>query len=244
METLECLAGSGGLTLTELATRLDQSPATIYRVLSTLEARSFVEIEGSTQAWHIGPTAFRLGSAFLRRSSVAERSRPLMHDLMQSTGETSNLGIERNNEVMFISQVETQETIRAFFPPGTLSPMHASGIGKALLSCHSEERLARYFRTSRLDRFTEQTIASQDALRQELDVIRAQGYSFDDEERTSGMRCVAAPIRNLYGEAVAGISVSGPTHRMALDRIEEFGALVRDAAQTVSRGLGAPETST
>jgi IclR family transcriptional regulator, acetate operon repressor len=244
LEVLERLALSSGLTLTEVASDLEQSPATIYRVLSTLEARGFVEMDPAAQTWHVGPTAFRLGSAFLRRSSVAERSRPLMHELMQATGETSNLGIERQAEVMFVSQVETQETIRAFFPPGTLSPMHASGIGKALLSCHAEDRLTRYFRTCRLDRFTEKTITTQEALRQELDVIRRQGFSFDDEERTAGMRCVAAPIRNLYGEAVAGISVSGPTHRLPSERIGEIGALVRDAAETVSRGLGAPDART
>ncbi|MEY8829995.1 HTH-type transcriptional regulator BhcR [Sedimentitalea sp. XS_ASV28] len=241
LEVLDRLTNSGGLTLTEISTELDQSPATIYRVLSTLEARGYVEMDPAAQAWHIGPTAFRLGSAFLRRSSVAERSRPVMHELMQATGETSNLGIERQGEVMFVSQVETNESIRAFFPPGTLSPMHASGIGKALLSRLGEEQLARYFRTCRQDRFTDKTITTPDGLRAELAQIRAQGYSFDDEERTGGMRCVAAPILNLYGEAVAGISVSGPTNRMGLDRIAEIGELVRVAASTISRGLGAPD---
>lgn len=241
LEVLDSLAAANGLTLTEIASDLDQSPATIYRVLSTLEARAFVEMDAAAQTWHIGPMAFRLGSAFLRRSSVAERSRPVMHQLMQATGETSNLGVERQGEVMFVSQVETHESIRAFFPPGTLSPMHASGIGKALLSRHSEDQLTRYFRTCRQDRFTDKTITTPEALRRELARIHAQGYAFDDEERTAGMRCVASPIVNLYGEAVAGISVSGPTHRMALARIVEIGTLVRDAATAISRGLGAPD---
>ncbi len=127
------------------------------------------------------------------------------------------------------------------FELGTLSPMHVSGIGKALLSRLGEEQLARYFRTCRQDRFTDKTITTPDGLRAELAQIRAQGYSFDDEERTGGMRCVAAPIINLYGEAVAGISVSGPTNRMGSDRIAEIGELVRVAASTISRGLGAPD---
>lgn len=241
LDVLDRLAASQGLTLTELAGDMDQSPATIYRVLSTLQARAFVEMDQATQAWHIGPMAFRLGSAFLRRSSVAERSRPVMHRLMQATGETSNLGIERQGEVMFVSQVETHESIRAFFPPGTVSPMHASGIGKALLSRHDDERLDRFLRTYQLGQFTDKTITNPEALREELMSIREQGYSFDDEERTAGMRCVAAPIINLYGEAVAGISVSGPTHRMAIERIAEIGALIREAATTISRGLGATE---
>lgn len=240
LEVLETISTANGLSLTELATRLDQSPATMYRVLSTLEAREVVEIDPLNQTWHIGPMAFRLGSAFLRRSSVAERSRPAMHALMMATGETSNLGVQKQGDVMFIGQVETHESIRAFFPPGTLSPMPASGIGKALLSRLSDDALDRFLKTYPMVRFTEKTITEPKALRAEMSVIRDRGYAFDDEEKTLGMRCVAAPILNIYGEAVAGLSVSGPTLRMPTDKIATLGALVRDAADKVSRGLGAP----
>jgi len=240
LDILDQLAGQTGMTLTEVATALDQSPATVYRVLATLEAREIVETDPQTQEWHIGPSAFRLGSAFLRRSGVAERSRPVMRALMEATGETSNLGIEKGGEVMFISQVETNESIRAFFPPGTLSPMHASGIGKALLSLFPEDRIDRFLRRRELIRFTDNTITTPDALRDELRMIRAQGFSFDDEEKAAGMRCVAAPIVNFYGEPVAGISISGPTHRLPAHRIGEIGKLVQDAAAEVSAGLGAP----
>jgi len=241
LNVLDTLSSGSGMTLTEVAEKLHQSPATIYRVLTTLEAREIVEIDPQTQTWYIGAMAFRLGSAFLRRSSVVERSRPVMRDLMEATGETSNLGIERNRDVMFISQFETHESIRAFFPPGTLSPMHASGIGKALLSQYSEDHLARFLRDRPLDRFTRNTICEASDLEHELATIKRRGFAFDNEEKAIGMRCVAAPILNFYGEAVAGISVSGPTIRMGEDQINRIGELVRDAAAHVSRGLGAQE---
>ena len=84
------------------------------------------------------------------------------------------------------------------------------------------------------------TFDGPDSLRAELAAIRARGWSFDNEEKTPGMRCVAAPVFNAHGEAVAGISVSGPTGRMPDDRIEAIAALVMEAAATVSGGLGAP----
>ncbi|UWQ26916.1 IclR family transcriptional regulator (plasmid) [Leisingera aquaemixtae] len=240
LDVLDALAGASGMTLTELSTALDQSAATMYRVLATLEARQIVEMEPQSQTWHIGAMAFRLGSAFLRRSSVIERARPVMRELMEATGETSNLGIERGGDVMFVSQVETYESIRAFFPPGTTSPMHASGIGKALLSCFGEDQLARFLRGSALQEFTEKTLTSADALREDLAQIRRRGWSFDDEEKAPGMRCVAAPVFGMQGEVLAGISVSGPTSRMPDARISEIGALVRGTAEKLSYGLGAP----
>jgi IclR family acetate operon transcriptional repressor len=240
LDVLEALAKAEGMTLSELASQLDQSTATMHRVLATLERREFVEISTDGQIWHIGPEAYRLGAAFLRRSNVIELSRPIMRELMLETGETSNLGIDKDGNVLFVSQVETHESIRAFFPPGTLSPLHASGIGKALLSTYDENRLARLFEGNELERFTENTVRSFDQLRDELNRTRDRGYAFDDEERTKGMRCVAAPILNVHGEAVAGISVSGPKHRVEDSDVHRIGEQVRRAATMVSRRLGAP----
>lgn len=239
LDVLETLAVHEGMTLTALATHLGQSAATMHRVLSTLERRHYVENSPEHQDWFVGPQAFRLGSAFLRRTNIVERSRPVMRDLMARTGETSNLGIERDGEVLFVSQVETHETIRAFFPPGTKSPLHASGIGKALLSAFDEERLEVFIRTALFTRFTNKTITDAQALRDAVHMARQRGYSLDDEERTAGMRCVAAPVVDGYGEAVAGLSISGPTVRLPDHRLAEAGRWVSQAAAEVSRRLGA-----
>lgn len=240
LDVLEALAQHEGITLTGLAVHLDQSPATMHRVLATLEQRKYVESNPEKQEWFIGSETFRLGSAFLRRTNIVERSRPVMRDLMARTGETSNLGIECDGDVLFVSQIETHETIRAFFPPGTRSPLHASGIGKALLSAFSDERLDIFLGSAKFTRFTDKTIANARQLREAIEETRRRGYSFDDEERTIGMRCVAASIINGYGEAVAGISVSGPTIRMPDKRVREIGQLVSEAADEISRQLGSP----
>ena len=131
-----------------------------------------------------------------------------MRQLMQDTGETANLGILQDDEVLFLSQVETRETIRAFFPPGTRSPMHATGIGKVLLAHLAEENLSRFLERKRIcDRIPKNTLSTPDDLHRDLAAIRDRGYSVDNEERTSGMRCVAAAIFDAGGEPIAGISI-------------------------------------
>lgn len=239
LEVLRTLATTEGMTLSELSTMLGQSVATMHRVLATLERHALVEISADRQEWSIGPEAYRLGTAFLRRTNVVERSRPIMRTLMQKTGETSNLGIEKDGQVLFLSQVETHESIRAFFPPGTLSPLHASGIGKALLSTYDEGRLERLFRDGALERFTDKTVVSLPQLREDLRVARERGFALDDEERKTGMRCVASAVLNAHGEAVAGLSVSGPSHRLTDAHVAAFGDLVRESARDLSRALGA-----
>ncbi|WP_204113818.1 HTH-type transcriptional regulator BhcR [Shimia biformata] len=238
LDVLDQLASGGGQTLSELAAVLDQSPATVYRILTTFAARGMAETDPADQTWHVGANAFRTGSAFLRRSSLVERARPVMRRLMEETGETANLGVERGDQVLFLSQVETHETIRAFFPPGTLSPLHSSGIGKALLSVAPATRIDLLM-TQNPEAFTPNTITDAAAMHANLTEARARGFAHDDEERTIGMRCLAAPILNLHGEAVAGISVSGPTHRLTNAHITDIGTKVAEAAKDLSRALGA-----
>ncbi len=234
---LRVLSDSSGLTLTELAQAADQSPATVYRVLSTFQSHGMVELEAEGQRWHVGAGAFRVGSAFLRRTKLAERARGAMQTLMRASGETANLGVEEKDEVLFLTQVETHEAIRAFFPPGTRSPMHVSGIGKALLAYYPVARVARIMAQG-LPGFTSASLTDGITLENDLIDTRARGYAIDNEERTEGMRCIAAPIFNAHGEPVAGLSISGPVFRLSLERAKDMGELVRTAAAGVTEATG------
>jgi IclR family transcriptional regulator, acetate operon repressor len=235
---LEHLAQSPGRTLSDLAEETGQAVATTFRALQTLQAHGMVEVEEPGQLWHVGAGAFRIGTAFLRRTKVVERARQPMDQLMRDTGETANLGVEARGEVLFLAQVETHEAIRAFFPPGTKGPMHSSGIGKALLAWYPEDRVQGIIARQGLEKFTTLTITSDSALMRDLARTRERGFAVDDQERAEGMRCIAAPIFNAHAEPVAGISVSGPAFRVGLSDAARIGALVRTAADRVTEATG------
>lgn len=245
MGVLKVVAAGNGQSLTEVAGLSGQSVSTAYRILITMEKHGVVEFDEPRQLWHIGLEAFRIGSHFLGRTRILEQSRPVMQQIMAETGETANLAIIDQGEVIFVSQVETHEPIRAFFRPGTRGPVHASGIGKALLAFLPEPQIAAILKNHALDAFTPNTIVSREALIAEMETIRARGWSIDNEERTLGMRCIAAPIFNQFGEAVAGISISGPAVRVTPERDAEYGRIVSAAARKVTRSVGgdAPDVS-
>lgn len=240
MRVFEHLSETEGATLSELAADTGEAPATVYRILVTLQGRGLVDFDPGPQLWQIGAQAFLIGARYLRRTSLVERARPVLRRLMERTGETANLGIARDGHVLFVSQVETHASIRAFFPPGTLSPMHASGIGKALLAQMTPEARARAYAAGGLERFTDRTLTDPERLAEDLARVAARGYAIDDEEKTEGMRCIAAPVFDLHGETVAGISVSGPSARVSRADLERLAADVTDAARDLSAGLGAP----
>jgi len=235
---LRDLARNDGAILSDLSLRLGMPASTAHRILATFQKHGFVELNDATQEWHIGIEAFRTGNTFLVRANLVEAARDVMHQLMEETGETANLGIMDQGDVVFISQVETHNPIRAFFRPGTRGHMHASGIGKALLADLPVERVKQILTQKGLPTFTDKTLTSPDALLYDLEVTRSRGWSLDDEERYSGMRCVAAGIYNVYGEVAGGISVSGPTVRFPDTELSGLGAIVRKAADEVTRSIG------
>jgi IclR family acetate operon transcriptional repressor len=235
---LAIIAASDGLTLTDLAQRAGLAPSTAHRILASLEAHRFVFHDDERGLWLIGVGAFEVGTAFLRNRRLAGIGRIVMHELMERTGETVNLGIEDGGEVVFISQVESHGALRAFFRAGSRAAIHASGVGKALLAEMSEARVREILYKRGLAKFTDSTLVAPADLFQELAVINRRGWAVDDEERNLGMRCVAAAIFNEYGEAIAGVSVSGPTVRITPERALELGPQVKRAADEVTASIG------
>jgi IclR family acetate operon transcriptional repressor len=235
---MRLISEADGLTLTDLAQRSGLAPSTVHRLLFTLEAHRFAMHDEERGLWLIGVDAFKTGMTFLRNRRLAGMGREVMRQLMEQTGETINLGIEDNGEVVFISQIESHNTLRAFFRAGSRSLMHASGVGKALLAGFPETRVKQILYAKGLQRFTEKTRVDPAELFTELAESRTRGWAIDDEERTPGMRCIAAPIYNELGETIAAVSISGPTVRLTSQRLGEFGPLVMRAAEQITSSIG------
>ncbi len=238
LKLLRALMREGSASLTNLALQVGMPPSTAHRVLATLQAHDFVEFNVTTQEWSIGIEAFRVGNAYLDRTSLVESARPSMRELTGATGETANLAVASRGDVVFLSQVESQNPIRAFFRPGTRGFMHASGIGKILLANMASSEVEAILQRKGCPEFTAKTITSPETLFADLERARLRGWSLDDEESYLGMRCVAAAIYNSFGETIAGVSVSGPSARFADAAIPEIGPRVKRAADEITRIIG------
>ena len=108
-------------------------------------------------------------------------------------------------------------------------------MGKIFLLNGGQEGVEEYIRSHGLPPLTDHTITSREGLFRELDKIRRQGFAIDDEECEQGARCVAAGVRDYTGQVVAGISVSGPLHRMTAEHLQPILRAVQQPAQQLSR---------
>lgn len=235
---LQVLSKKTGVTLSDLSLQVGLPSSTAYRLLHTLQQRGFVDFDDQLQEWSIGLESFTVGSSYLRRTSLVNAAHKMMRQLMNETGETANLAITAEGDVIFVAQVETHNPIRAFHRPGSKGHVHTSGIGKALLAELPRSEVELILQKKGLPEFTANTLTDPTLLFADLDTSYARGWAFDDEERYLGMRCVAAAIHDAAGDAVAGISVSGPTIRFPDDSVAQLGPKVRNAADAVTQMIG------
>jgi IclR family acetate operon transcriptional repressor len=235
---LETLASTeAGATLTRLAASLDLPAPTAHRLLAALEHAGFVQ-QDAHGVWRIGVRAFRVGSAFLEHRNLTADALPHLARLMEQSGETANLAVPSEGEMVFIAQVQCRELMRMSVKLGARAPMHASGAGKAVLCALDEDRLAGELGRRTLPRYTDRTIVDRAALQAELVASRERGYAVDDEEHAPGLRCVAAPILDEHGEPWAALSLAGPTSRLTRERVSALGKLVSATARDVTLALG------
>jgi len=235
---LETLAATdGGATLTTLADALSLPAPTAHRLLATLEQAGFVEA-GANGEWRVGVRAFRAGSAFLSHRNLVAETLPRLERLMEQAGETANLAVIEDGEAVFVAQVQCRELMRMSAKLGTRGPLHASGVGKAMLAAMPDDAVAAAIVARGLRRYTAHTLTARDALVADLAATRGRGYAIDDQEHAQGLRCVAAAILDETGQPWAALSLAGPTSRLTPERVANLGRLVRDAAHDATLALG------
>ena len=235
---LGIIAQADGLSLTSIAQRAGIAASTAHRILATLKAANFVQCDDARGGYLIGVKAFKIGSAFLRNRKLVDVGRSIMRDLMQESGETTNLGIENEGHVVFVSQLESHHPIRAFHRPGASGALHASSLGKAILAALPDKAVTQILHRVGMMKFTDRTIVDPQALLVELAQVRKRGWAIDDQERSDGMRCLGAPVFNEHGEVVGALSVSGPTVRVTEERLGELGPMVKRAAADLTERIG------
>lgn len=245
LSLLKHLASSAdGMSLTELSEAAQLPPSTTHRLLTTLEAERFVRPDPNGGLWRVGVAAFFVGASFARSRDTLALVRPYLRRLMEMTGETANLFVESDGEAVCIGQIESRHAMRALTGIGGRVMMHSSAAGKVLLANMQTSRRDQLLGQMKLARVTDKTIVDERILRAALEKIRIQGHAMDDEEHALGLRCISAPVFNEFGEAVAAMSISGPTARILDDRMKTLAETVAKAAREATRDFGGESAMT
>lgn len=230
-------AESRPLPLNEIAARLGINRSTAHQLLATLREHGFVDQEPASKAYRLGYRLVSLVSGFMADASISSLGIGPVQALRDATGDTCYLTILQGWELFTVFEAPGDQPIYTRRPKQSgQTHLHATASGKTLLAHRPHEQAAALLASVELIGMTPNTITSIDVLRQELALVRAQGYALDREEFLTGVASIAAPVFDRNGECVATISVVYPAFRT--ERHDVLLPVIVETARSVSLALG------
>jgi IclR family transcriptional regulator, acetate operon repressor len=221
------------MTLAELCRHSGIPKGTAHRLVVELEKWGFLERSGSQ--WTLGMRLFELGQLVPTQRTIGDVAAPYLADLFEATKQTVHLAVIDGFDAVYLQKLARRDSPPLGSRVGGRMPLYCTGVGKALLAFNPEP-LTEAVIAGGLRRRTPRTIAAPGLLRQDLARTRARGFAVEREESAVGIACVAAPVLDLAGNAIAAISITGRLHRFSNTAMT---AAARTAALGLSRALRA-----
>jgi len=227
-----------GMSLAQLSREVALNKSRVFRILTTLQLRGYLERDPLTRHYRLGLKFIELGEAARRRVTLIEAADPVLTELAQVTGETIFLGVRDGLDAVCVAMRESHHPVRLTAQVGRRVPLYVGGVPKVLLAFLPRPEQAEVLRRLRLVPITPVTITSRAVLRRHLEVIRRQGYAVTADDLDLGATSIAAPILGGGGELIAALSVAGPTERFTPEVVARTVPLTLGAAQRIAAAMG------
>ena len=236
IRVLELLSDQNELTVSSVAAQLGFNRAASHRFLATLRDLGYVE-KNDNNRYHLTFKIMEMGMKVVNRFEIRTEARGYLQELSKAFHETVNLGYWKGQKILHLDKIDSLEILRIDTPLGSWAPAYCTALGKAILAYLPQDELEAYLKDVKLVPHSPRTITSKKKLRQELIKVLQQGYALDDEELSSGLRCVASPVFDHTGHVRYALSVSAPSSRMTQETIEKVQQKLRDVCQRLSGKL-------
>lgn len=240
LRILQCFTDeSPELRMTDISQALDLTPSLVSRLLNTLEYEGFVVQDPATGHYRLGGSILTLASVMLNHDQIRMEALTEMQTVSGVVKLGVNLAVLDNDSIFYLAHVDRPEVPRPYTLIGRRNPLHATGMGKVLLTHLPPDDRDTLVDDLYLNAYTEHTLADTDALRAALTEIERQGWGTELEELALGRACIAGPIRDRSGGVVAALSFSGPLSRFRWeDRRDELIRTIIETCDRISIRLG------
>ena len=222
-------------TLQNLVDELGLPKPTMHRMLAQLESAGILQRDGTGRHYSTGQRLMRLAENVLLTNPTHGARHAVLTQLVNDLGESCNITAFSGSEVLYLDRVETPAPLRFYLHPGSRVPAHCSATGKLFLSQMAPAQRRRLLANVPLEAFTANTLTSFEAVDQELDQVKAQGYAFDNEEFLPGLLCLGVLVPAPSGNSNMGLAVQAPIMRFSKEKALSFLPKLQAAAAAIAR---------
>ncbi len=226
-----------GASLTDIADAVDLPKSSVFRYLTTLESRGYVEQDPESGYYRFGLAFLPSHTRYLQ--SLGSRAKPYLDALRDRFQETINLAVLDGTRTAYLQIVESEKAMRLAARTGDRDRIHSSALGKAIAAQMPESEVLNILRTEGMPHLTAATITDEQAFLEELEQVRHTGFALDDRENEEDGRCVAVAIPGT--RIRAAISMSAPEIRFPMENVREVADALTEAAAALAREIGIAE---
>ncbi len=228
-----------GMGINAICRLVDTQKPGVLRIMRALVDAGWVLKEPQTGHYRLGYRLLTLATQALLGDRFQEVAHAGLRRLAMETGGTANLGVMDRTHVVFIDQVESQQPFLLMVRVGSRAPVHCTALGTVLAAYSAPTVQLAILSEAPFQAFTAKTIITAQGLKRELEEVARAGFALDREEHREGVACVAAAVRNYWGDVVAAISISGAAKDLlSPGATEDYVRMVRVTAEEISAQLG------
>lgn len=229
MKILEQLVEKGEMSILELTESSGMGKSTVHRILGTFKSIGYVDQNKDNLKYFPTLKIFQLGTKASNRIPLKKIIRPYLQEIFDKCHETVNFGIVDGGDLIYLDKIVTSEPLRVDLEIGNKVSAYCTGIGKAILAFTDGVDVSKIDFVKK----TENTVDSPEKFLEQLEFIRKYGYCVEHEEYIPGLTCIAVPLKNRDGRALAGISISVPSMRLNEKREKEIVNLLLDTVKKI-----------
>lgn len=226
------------LKITEISARMELHKSTVHSLLKTLQMHGYINQDAETGRYKLGLKLLEKGQLMLQGLDIRTAARKHLVALSEQTGQTTHLVILDGKEGVYLDKVEGEKAAIRYSRIGRRISLHSSAVGKVLAAYRTKDEIDTLLRDYQFSKITDVTITGKDAFVNELNLVKDQGYSIDNQENEPGVRCAAAPIFEHNGSIVAAISLSTLVSTVDDSLFRAYIALLQKEAEAISLTLG------
>ncbi|NVN99098.1 MAG: IclR family transcriptional regulator [Geobacteraceae bacterium] len=231
-------AGEAEFGITDLSKRLNLEKNNVFRLVVTLTAKNYIEINSSTGKYRLGVNARALGQLAAKQIDLVNHARPFLYELKQQSQETCFFSVYQDGATYSLDCVESDLPVRVVQTDKS-RPLCCTAAGRVLLAFMDKQKQQDQFSGFKNSGFVDRIITDREMLQTDMQRVVRQGYAIDDQELDDGVAEIAAPVFDENCAIAGTLSISGPKNRLTAARIErELLPLLCEAASHLSALLG------
>lgn len=208
---------------------------TLHRMLQQLENAGLLERAADSRQYGTGVRLRKLAENLLLNDTFHGARHSVLRALVAEVGESCNLTALSGSEVIYLDRVETQAPLRFYLHSGSRVPVHGSASGKLFLAGMTPAQRQRLLAHAPLEAFTPKTLTNLDALEEEIQQVKRQGFALDNEEFLPGLLCVAVLVPSASGRSNLCVAVQAPIMRLPADKALKLLPALQRAAEALSQ---------